>query len=143
MATIRKELILEAGASSVWDALRDFHAVDKRVAPGFVTRSEKDGDARIITFSNGSVAREMLVSSDDAAHRLVYAISNERLKHYNASAQVFSEGHGRCRFVWTVDFLPSELASYIDGQMELALKVMKPTLDKAAPLRTQKDIQTA
>src|SRR5262249_53182900 len=43
MTTIQKELILDAVAAHVWDALRDFHAVDKRVAPGFVTRSERDG----------------------------------------------------------------------------------------------------
>jgi hypothetical protein len=85
----------------------------------------------------------MLVSSDDAARRLVYAISNDRLKHYNASVQVLPEGDGRCRFLWTVDFLPSELASYIDGQMELALKVMKPTLDNATPWHALKQTQTA
>ena len=131
MTTISKELVLDAPAAHVWDALRDFHAVDKRVAPGFVIRSEPDGDARIITFSNGTVAREMFVSSDDSKKRLVYAISNERLKHYNAAVQVTHEGERRCRFVWTVDFLPSELADYIGGQMDMALKVMKPTLEQS------------
>lgn len=130
MTTIIKELALEASASHVWDALRDFQAVDKRVAPGFVTRSEPDGRDRIITFSNGTSAREMFVSSDETKQRLVYAISNDRLKHYNAAVQVLAESERRCRFVWTVDFLPDELADYIASQMDLALKVMKPTLER-------------
>ena|SRR5258708_30684308 len=129
MATLRKELELKTSASRVWDALADFHAVDKRVAPGFVTQSQPDGDARILTFHNGSVLREMLVSSDDASRRLVYAISNEQLKHYNAAAQVFPEGETRCRFVWTIDVLPHEMADYIGAQMDTALRVMKPTLE--------------
>ena len=73
----------------------------------------------------------MLVSSDDSKRRLVYAISNERLRHYNAAVKVLDEGEHRCRIVWTVDFLPSELADYIGSQMDMALKVMKPTLERA------------
>jgi hypothetical protein len=129
MATLRKELELKTPASRAWDALADFHAVDKRVAPGFLTQSQADGDARVVTFANGTVAREMLVSSDDASQRLVYAISNERLKHYNAAVQVFAEGDARCRFVWTVDILPNEMAGYIGTQMDAALQVIKPTLE--------------
>ena len=132
MATLRKELELKAPAARVWHALADFQAVDKRVAPGFVTRSEPDGDARIVTFHNDTQAREMLVSSDDAARRLVYAISNERLPHYNAAVQVFADGDGRCRFVWTVDLLPNEMAGYVGAQMDMALRVIKPTLEQTS-----------
>src|SRR5215469_10236590 len=107
MATIRKEIALATSAPKVWDALKDFQAVDKRVAPGFVVKSVPDGSARLITFSNGTVAREEFVSADDATQRLVYAIcANERLKHYQGAAQVFADGAGKCRFVWTVDLLP-------------------------------------
>jgi hypothetical protein len=114
----------------VWDALRDFQAVDTRVAPGFVKRSESDGTARVVTFANGSVAKEELVDCDDTARRLVYAISNERVKHYNAAVQVFAEGTAHCRLVWTVDMLPNELANYVGQQMDAAVKVMKPTLER-------------
>jgi len=130
MATLRKELELGAPAARVWEALADFHAVDRRVAPGFVIRSQPDGDARIVTFSNGTDARELLVSSDDSKRRLVYAIANERLRHYNAAVQIVGEREDRCRFTWTVDFLPNELANYIASQMYLALKVIKPTLER-------------
>jgi hypothetical protein len=130
MASIRREIALEQTAERVWDALRDFQAVDRRVAPGFVTRSEPDGTTRIITFANGTIAREELVDCDNSGRRLVYAISNERLKHYNAAVQVFADGNARCRLVWTVDLLPNELANYVGQQMDAAVKVMKPTLER-------------
>jgi hypothetical protein len=132
MASIRREIVLDQTADRVWDALRDFQAVDRRVAPGFVARSEPDGMARIITFANGNIAKEELVDCDDTARRLVYAISNERVKHYNAAVQVFTDGTAHCRLVWTVDVLPNELASYVGQQMDAAVKVMKPTLERTA-----------
>src|SRR6185436_1074539 len=89
MATVRKEFSIEAPAEKVWAALADFQAVHKRVAPGFVTDSKPDGeDARIVTFANGTSAREILVNSDAQQKRLAYAVvGNERITHHNASAQ--------------------------------------------------------
>jgi len=130
MASLKRELILHNSAERVWEALRDFHAVATRVAPGFVTESKADGNARNISFANGTSAREELVDSDDAQRRLVYAIANERLTHYNAAVQVIAEAE-RCRFVWTVDMLPDALAPYVSEQMDAAVKVMKPTLEDA------------
>ncbi len=130
MASIRREIALEQTVDRVWDALRDFQAADKRVAPGFITRSEPDGTARIVTFANGAIAREELVDCDNSGRRLVYAISNERVKHYNAAVQVFADGNAHCRLVWTVDLLPNELANYVGQQMDAALNVMKPTLER-------------
>ena len=96
MASIRKEIGLNQTAERVWEALRDFQTVDRRVAPGFVTRSEPDGTARIVTFANGTTATEELVDCDDTSRRLVYMISNERLKHYSAAVQVFADGEACC-----------------------------------------------
>jgi hypothetical protein len=133
MASIRKEIIVEAPAAKVWDALRDFHAVDTRLATGFVVKSVPDGNTRVLTFSNGTVAREELVGADDSAQRLVYAIcTSERLRHYQGAAQVFPEGDRRCRFVWIVDVLPEEMAGHIDDQMSLAVPLMKKRLESAA-----------
>lgn len=124
MASIRKEFPLNASAGRVWDALRDFGALDTRLVPGFVTRCVLEGSVRTVTFANGSVAREELVAADDAARRLVYTIRSERLKHHNASAEIVAEGSG-CRFVWTTDVLPGELAPYIAGQMDMGIEAMK------------------
>jgi Polyketide cyclase / dehydrase and lipid transport len=129
MASIHKEILIEAPSSEVWDAVRDFGAVHTRLAPGFVTNTEKDGGARIVTFANGTVAREVLVNCDDARRRLVYAIKNERIEQHSASVQIFDETNGRCKFVWTVDVLPNSIAPYIDSQMDVAVAAMKTNLD--------------
>ena len=131
MASIRKELSLDASAENVWSAVRDFAAVHRRVAPGFAVEAKMDGDARIVTFANGNIARERLVTLDDDARRLVYAVVSERVTHYNASVQVLSDGGGRCRLVWMIDFLPDQLAGYIGAQMADAVRVMKPALERA------------
>jgi hypothetical protein len=124
MASIHNDILLNASARDVWDAVRDFGALPERLVPGFVTACQLDGDARIVTFANGSVAREVLVDCDDARQRLVYAINNERLKHYSASVQVIADGDGKSRLLWTIDMLPNELAPYVEGQTKQAVIAM-------------------
>lgn len=128
MATLRKQIALAADSAKVWAALRDFGAVHTRVAPGFLTKLEMDKGDRIITFFNGMVARERLVTCDDEDYRLVYSVVEGRASHYSASVQVFPEGDGS-RLVWTIDLLPDELASAIGGMMDHALPTMKKTLE--------------
>src|SRR5882724_767333 len=77
MASIHKDIIIDASPAEVWDAVRDFGAVHQRLVPGFVLDSRLDGDARIVTFANGTVARELLVDCDDTRRRLVYAVVSE------------------------------------------------------------------
>ncbi|RTE89805.1 SRPBCC family protein [Bradyrhizobium sp. LVM 105] len=132
MASIHNDIPLPAPARDVWDAVRDFGALHERLVPGFVTACTLDGDARIVSFANGSVAREVLVDCDDARRRLVYAISNERLKHYSASVQVIADGETRCRLVWTIDMLPNELASYVQGQTRDAVIAIRRAFPPAA-----------
>jgi hypothetical protein len=133
MASIQKDIILDARPEDVWDAVRDFHAVHQRLVPGFVLDTKPDGDARIVTFANGMVARELLVDSDDTKRRLVYAVISERLKQHSASVQVTAEGEGRSRLTWIVDVLPHEIAPYMDAQMDAAgLAMQKAFARKAA-----------
>jgi hypothetical protein len=129
-ASVRKEFVVEAPPAFVWEALRDFGAVDKRLARGFVVSSRLEGEARVIVFANGSEARELLVDLDDDALRLVYSAVSPRLLAHSASAQLFPEDGNRTRFVWTADFLPNDLKPYIDGQMEAGAAAMKKTLEE-------------
>lgn len=131
MATLRKQIALETSAASAWSALRDFAAVHTRVAPGFLTGLEMDRGDRIVTFFNGMVARERLVTLDDAERRLVYAVVEGRATHYNAAVRIFAADGGRSRLVWTVDLLPDALAPAIDGMMDHAVGFMKKALDAA------------
>ena len=130
MASIQKEIIIDASPNYVWDALRDFGALHTRLVPRFVLDTRLDGDARIVTFSNGTVARELLVDCDDARRRLVYAVVSERVKQHSASVQVAADGDARARLIWIVDVLPNEIAPYIDGQMDQAALAMQKSLGR-------------
>jgi len=132
MASIQKNIIIDARPEDVWDALRDFGALHTRLVPGFVTDTKLDGDARIVTFANGTVAREVLVDSDDEKRRLVYAIKSDRLTQHSASAQVFGESDGRSRLVWIADVLPHEVAPYMDAQMDQGAAAMQKALSRKA-----------
>lgn len=131
MASIYKEIALDARADDVWDAIRDFGAVHRRVAPGFLLDARLDGDARIVTFCNGTVAREVLVTCDDTRKRLVYAVASERVKQHSASIQIIADGD-RSRMIWITDVLPNEIAPYIDGQMELGAAAIRKTFARTA-----------
>ena len=130
MASIRKEILIEASPETVWAAVRDFGAVHRRLVPGFVTDARLDGDVRIVTFANGMVAREVLVDLDDAARRLVYAVVGGLPTHYNASVQVLAQGENRSRFVWIIDLLPNELAGPVGAMAEQAVKIIQQTLQR-------------
>jgi hypothetical protein len=132
MASIHKDIALDATPNDVWDAVRDFGAVHTRLVPGFVLDARLDGDARIVTFANGTVARELLVDCDDARRRLVYAATSERIKQHSASVQVVADGEARSRLVWIADVLPNEIAPYIDAQMDQAALAMQKALGRNA-----------
>ncbi|MDP9600643.1 UNVERIFIED_ORG: carbon monoxide dehydrogenase subunit G [Variovorax paradoxus] len=133
MATVYKEFIVEADAAQVWAALRDFGAVHTRLAPGFLTACTIDAEgARILTFANGLVAREVLVGIDDAHRRLAYTVTGGQAAHHHATAQVFDEGEGRSRFVWITDVLPDAMAAYVGPMMEQGGIAMKKALEQHA-----------
>lgn len=124
MATIRKEITLDAPLIDTWAAFADYHAVDRKVATGFVVKCEPNEGGRTVTFANGLVANEQLVSMDAANHRLVYSVQGGRLSHHNASFQLTADGH-RTRVVWTADILPNELGPVISGMMEEGCRTMQ------------------
>jgi hypothetical protein len=132
MASIHKDIPIDARPEDAWAAVADFGAVHRRLVPGFVLDARLDGDARIVTFANGAVARELLVDCDHARRRLVYAVISERVKQHSASVQVFADGEARSRLVWIVDFLPNEMAPYMDAQMDQAALAMRQALGRDA-----------
>ena len=132
MASIHKDIPIDAHPNDVWAAVRDFGAVHRRLAPGFVLDARLDGEARIVTFVNGTVARELLVDCDDARRRLVYSVISERVKQHSASVQVAADGDTRARLIWIVDVLPDEIAPYIDGQMDQAALAMQKAFGRNA-----------
>jgi hypothetical protein len=118
-----------AAVAQVWDAVRDVGEIHRRLVPGFVTDCRLEGDARIVTFGNGIVAREVIVDVDDEARRLVWSASGGRLSHHNASLQVFSEDDSHSRLVWIADLLPDAMAQPIAAMIDEGLRAMKRTLE--------------
>ena len=78
------------------------------------------------------MARELIVDVDGDARRLVWAVVGVRMTHHDASLQVFADGNGRSRVVWTADLLPNDLAGTIAGMIDQGMGVMKKTLERQA-----------
>lgn len=132
MASIRKEISIDASADAVWDALRDWGALHERLVPGFAVDTQLDGEDRIVTFFEGTVLRELLVDLDDDARRLAWSVVDGPYTHHNASAQVFAEGESAASFVWIADLLPDELATRTGEMMHEGTNAVKRTLEAQA-----------
>jgi len=128
MTSIRREISINASAEHVWSAVRDVGALHTRLVPGFVIDTKLEDGARMVTFGNGTVVRELIVDVDDDARRIAWAAVGTSMTHHSASLQVFAED-GRTRAVWIADLLPHELAAQIAGMIQQGLSVMKQTLE--------------
>lgn len=132
MASIRKEISVDAPVEQVWAALRDVGHVHTRLARQFVIDTRLDGDSRLVTFANGEVVRERIVDIDDRARRLAYAVVGWRTSHHHASFQVAPDGDGRSRITWVTDLLPDSLAELVGGFVEQGCVAIKQTLEASA-----------
>ncbi len=132
MASVRKEIVIARPVASVWDALADVGALHTRLATGFVVDCRLESGARMVTFANGMVVRELIVDVDAAARRVSWAVVGTTLTHHNASAQAFAESDDTCRIVWIADFLPDDSAPRIAGMIEQGLAAMQRTLEGTA-----------
>ncbi len=117
-------------AALVWEAVRDVGAVHRRLARDFVTSTELEPRMRIVTFANGFVARELIVSVDDRRRRVAYSVVNIGAEHHHASMEVVEHGNGS-RLVWITDFLPDSLAAQLAPMIEQGAEAMRRTLNDA------------
>ena len=131
MASIRREARIAARPETAWAALRDVGGIHRRLAPGFVVDTQLEEGARVVTFGNGMVVRELIVDVDEEARRVAWSARSDRLSHHNASAQVFPDGPGRCRFVWIADLLPNEAAPAIAAMIEQGMRAIQDALERA------------
>ena len=129
MASIRRQVVIDADPDGVWDALRDWDALHERLAAGFVTGCRRDGTARIVTFASGAVLREEILGCDEEHRRLAWSIVDGPYSHHNGAAEVLVEVDGRARFVWTSDLRPDALAEATANAMEQGLAAVKRTLE--------------
>ncbi len=129
MASLRKEITVNAEVDQVWDVMQDIGALHTRLVPGFVVDTQVEPGARIVTFANGLVVRERIVTIDHEARRLVWSSTGGMLTHHNASAEVFEGSDNRTRIVWMADLLPDSAAEAIDQMMGHGMTAMQAALD--------------
>jgi carbon monoxide dehydrogenase subunit G len=130
MASIRKEIVVRANVQQVWDAMRDIGALHTRLVPGFVVGTRLEPGCRIVTFVNGLVVREQIVTIDDEVRRMVWSAKGGMLTHHNAAAQALEEPDGRTRVIWVADLLPHSAADAIGEMMGQGMAGMQAALDR-------------
>ncbi|MEO5626759.1 MAG: SRPBCC family protein [Dokdonella sp.] len=125
MASIHREILIDASPQLIWVAASDAGALHTKLVPGFVVDTLLEGDVRTVTFANGFAARERIVDIDDQRRRIAWSvIESPRLKHHNASLQLFDE-NGGTRAVWIVDLLPHDAAANVATMIEQGLAAMQ------------------
>jgi carbon monoxide dehydrogenase subunit G len=131
MATIHRQVSIAAPPDDVWDAVRDVGALHTRLVPGFVLDTRLEPGARVVTFFNGTVVRELIVAIDQERRRLVWSAVDGHSTHHNASAQVLDDERGGTLFVWIADVLPDPVAAPMGALMDRGIAVIKETMEQA------------
>jgi hypothetical protein len=118
MASLHRDIPLETDAARAWVTLRDSRNI-ARVFAGVLIDVKVDGDLRDVTFANGNVVQERIVTVDDARMRVAYTVCGPNFEHYAASMQIVADEAGKlCRLVWTCDFLPDERRALVEPLMD-------------------------
>ena len=98
---------------------------------GVLVGSRLDGDVRTVTFADGAVVRERLVTVDDRQRRLVYTVIEGATTHHNSSFEVVADAEGRCRVIWISDFLPDSIEPMIRALVDQGAQALRSTLEAA------------
>lgn len=130
MASLIKTVDINAEPETAWALLSDPGAA-ARAFPGVLTESRLDGDVRTVTFANGLVARERIVTLDPDGRRIAYGVIEGRFSHHSAAMRIEPAGAGRSRLTWTADFLPDEAAAMVGPLMDQGLAAFKATAEAA------------
>jgi len=138
MTTLRHTFTVTATPAAVWEAFADIGAVHE-LAAGFVTATELDGRDRVVTFANGMVAHESVISIDAERRRLAYSVTDSPagLTYHHASFEVVAPAADDagaaatgCDVVWTTDLLPADAAPLIDEMMAGGSAAIAAALDR-------------
>jgi hypothetical protein len=133
LASIAREIIIDAPADQVWSAVGDFANGPAKTSAGFFVECRLEApDLRALVFADGMVARERLIARDEAAKRIVWGWVSDEVAHDNTSMQVFADGETRSRLVWIHDTLPDSLAGWLAGAMDQLAPVLQRNLKSTA-----------
>jgi hypothetical protein len=131
VASYRFETLIDLSAAEAWRALRQFGAADRLFAP-VITQCALEGDVRTVTFANGSIVRERLITCDESARRLVYGVTGGSFEFHSASLQLEPVTDTRCRVIWVTDFLPQARGEVVGPLVEQGGRSLKRNLESAA-----------
>jgi len=127
MASVLREFTVGTSADKAWSVIGDFAHGPLKLAPDvFVSCDMEPENTRLLTFSDGTKAREQLISRDDKMRRGVWRWVDSGIIHDNTTMQVFPEGDNACRVIWVHDVLPDSAAEWL-----------APTMNKLVPLFQQ------
>jgi carbon monoxide dehydrogenase subunit G len=130
MSTVYKEFIVEAPPQFVWDAVKDVGAAHTRLYQGYVTDTMFADGERTLTFANGVVSKEHVISVLDDKRRLASVSGAGTTRHYHAVWQVFPTGEEhRSKVLWVVDVLLEALFDTVKEMIDLGSSAMKQTLE--------------
>jgi hypothetical protein len=116
MASITMHIPLAADVDTVWTAVRDVGRPHLLFA-GVLTGARLEGDERVVTFADGTVVRERIVTVDDRARRFAYAVVDGPFRHHSASFAVAAEADGTSTLTWVTDLLPDDAAPMVETLM--------------------------
>ena len=130
MASIHIESAVAVSADTAWQALKRVGDAAALFAP-VLAGAEMHGDIRTARFGNGLIIHERVVDVDDARRRVSYsALDSPVLTYHHASMQIVEDAPGRCRFLWTTDFLPAEAASGLQPLIDAGTQALKANLER-------------
>lgn len=127
MVSITRDMVLPCDADSAWGAISDPGQAHRAFA-GVLTDCVLDGDVRTVTFANGMVIKEHILSIDAERRRIAYFVIDGPFTHHNASIDIREEADGKCRFVWSTDLLPDTQAAMVAPLMEAGMKAFAANL---------------
>ena len=131
MTMIRRTFTVAATPDEAWDVFRDIGAVHTGLAPGFVTDTVVlTPDTRQVTFANGAIVTEQIVSIDDDERRLADTILERADAHHHASFEVLPHDDG-ATVIWTTDVLRGPIAETFRATMVAAVPVITDALSAA------------
>jgi len=131
MATLHKEIHIEARPEAIWDAARDLGALHTRLVPGFRRGYPVGGHRphRHVRQRDGGARADHLGRRPGPAAG--WTAIGGRTTHYNAVLEVLADRSGT-RVVWATDLLPDEMAEPIARMQENGLAAMKETFERRA-----------
>jgi hypothetical protein len=129
MATIWFEAPMAVDAERAWQALRHVDLAHELFSPVLVGGS-MEGAVRTVTFANGLVIQEQIITIDETRRRIAYTVLGDRFDHHSASMQIVPTGEQSCQFLWISDFLPDDRAETISALMKQGSEALTKNIER-------------